>query len=57
MLSLRPDGLVGDVTAFIVRATDAAAESYLRFPQHPIDARRLAVGFERLGLPDALAAS
>jgi len=55
VLSLRPDGLLVDVTAFIVRATDPAAETYLRFPEHPMDARRLAVGFERLGLPDAVA--
>lgn len=51
MLSLR-DGLVSDVTAFIIRATDAVEpEAYVRFPEQPADPRRLAGTFERFGLP------
>lgn len=55
VLSLR-DGLVSDVTAFIVRSTDATEpEAYVRFPEQPVDSRRLAGTFERFGLPDRLA--
>ncbi|MHB8694332.1 MAG: hypothetical protein ACYDHH_24090 [Solirubrobacteraceae bacterium] len=54
MLTLR-DGLVSDVTAFIVRATGAAdADAYVRFPEQPADQRRLAATFGRFGLPDQL---
>jgi RNA polymerase sigma-70 factor (ECF subfamily) len=46
---------VSDVTAFIVRSTDSAdPESYVRFPEQAMDARRLAGTFERFGLPDRL---
>jgi RNA polymerase sigma-70 factor, ECF subfamily len=54
VLSLR-DGLVSDVTAFIVRSIDAPApEAYVRFPEQPIDARRLTGTFDRFGLPHQL---
>jgi RNA polymerase sigma-70 factor, ECF subfamily len=54
VLSLR-DGLVSDVTAFIVRATDAVdPEAYLRFPEQPADPRRVTGTFERFGLPASL---
>jgi RNA polymerase sigma-70 factor (ECF subfamily) len=46
---------VGDVTAFIVRSIDAPEpEAYVRFPEQPIDQRRLAGAFERFGVPDRL---
>jgi len=48
----RRNRLVSDVTAFIVRATDAAEpEAYVRFPEQPIDRQRLTDTFERFGLP------
>jgi RNA polymerase sigma-70 factor (ECF subfamily) len=54
VLTLR-DGLVSDVTAFIVRSTDAAdQDAYARFPEQPMDPRRLAGAFERFGLPGSL---
>jgi RNA polymerase sigma-70 factor, ECF subfamily len=54
VLTLR-DELVSDVTAFIVRSIDAPGpEAYVRFPEQPMDQRRLAGTFERFGLPDRL---
>jgi len=54
VLSLR-DGLVSDVTAFIVRSTAAPEpEAYVRFPEQPMDERQLSGTFERFGLPDRL---
>jgi len=54
VLSLR-DGLVSDVTAFIVRSTAAdEPEAYVMFPRQPMDGRRLAGTFERFGLPAEL---
>lgn len=54
VLSLR-DGLVSDVTAFIVRSTDSTEpDAYLRFPEQRMDPRRLAGTFERFALPDHL---
>ena len=51
VLSLR-DGLVSDVTAFIVRATEATDPgAYVQFPNQPMDPRRLIGTFERFGLP------
>jgi RNA polymerase sigma-70 factor (ECF subfamily) len=49
------DGLVSDVTAFIVRATDdaAAEDAYVRFPDRPMDGR-FADLYERFGLPARL---
>lgn len=48
------DGLVSDVTAFIIRATDAPeAEAYVRFPEQPMH-RDLADTYERFGLPARL---
>jgi RNA polymerase sigma-70 factor, ECF subfamily len=46
---------VSDVTAFIVRSTDARqAEAYERFPEQPLDADRLTAAFERFALPERL---
>jgi RNA polymerase sigma-70 factor (ECF subfamily) len=46
---------ISDVTAFIVRSTEATdPEVYQRFPDQPLDARRLEGTFERFGLPDRL---
>ncbi len=54
VLTLR-DRLVSDVTAFIVRSIEEPdPEVYTRFPDQPMDARRLAGAFERFGLPDRL---
>ena len=54
VLSLR-GGLISDVTAFIVRSTDAAdPEAYGRFPEQPIDNRRLSTTFNRFSLPSYL---
>ncbi|MBO0878544.1 MAG: RNA polymerase subunit sigma-70 [Pseudonocardia sp.] len=54
VLSLR-DGLVSDVTAFIVRSTDSPdPEAYVRFPEEPMDPRRLSGTFDRFGLPERL---
>jgi RNA polymerase sigma-70 factor, ECF subfamily len=53
VLSLR-DGLISDVTAFIVRGTDAPeADAYVRFPEQPMH-DRLGDLYERFGLPDRL---
>ena len=50
------DGLVSDVTAFIVRSTGVTEpEAYVRFPQQPIDPGRLTSAFRGFGLPNALA--
>ena len=55
VLSLRDGGLVSDVTAFIVRSTDAPEpEAYVNFPTQPMDERQLAVTFGRFGVPDRL---
>jgi RNA polymerase sigma-70 factor, ECF subfamily len=44
--------LISNVTAFIVRSTDATEpEAYERFPAEPLDAERLAGAFERFALP------
>jgi RNA polymerase sigma-70 factor (ECF subfamily) len=54
VLSLR-DGLVSDVTAFIVRAIGTPEpEAYQRFPEEPMDQRMLSIAFERFGLPGRL---
>ncbi len=53
VLSLR-DGLVSDVTAFIVRGTDSPDEdAYVRFPEQPMHARHADL-YERFGLPAQL---
>ena len=57
VLSVTADGLVDDVTAFIVRATDpepAASRDYSRFPERPMNGQRLIGAFERFGLPARL---
>ena len=55
VLTLR-DQLISDVTAFIVRTTDAPElEAYANFPQQPMDRDRLAGAFGRFGLPARLA--
>jgi RNA polymerase sigma-70 factor (ECF subfamily) len=47
--------MISDVTAFIVRATEAPEpEAYVRFPEQPIDRARLSAAFERFGLPPGL---
>jgi RNA polymerase sigma-70 factor (ECF subfamily) len=44
-----------DVTAFIARSIEATdPEAYERFPEEPLDPRRLRGTFERFGLPDRL---
>jgi RNA polymerase sigma-70 factor (ECF subfamily) len=54
VLSFR-DREISDVTAFIVRSTEAVdPEAYERFPEKPFDPRRLAGAFGRFGLPDRL---
>jgi RNA polymerase sigma-70 factor (ECF subfamily) len=54
LLTLRGNK-VSNVTAFIVRSTDAGDPgAYLRFPEQPIDPRRLIGSFERFGLPDRI---
>jgi hypothetical protein len=54
VLSVR-DGLVSDVTAFIVRTTDASEpEAYVRFPDQPSDERRQLAAFGNFGLPERL---
>jgi RNA polymerase sigma-70 factor (ECF subfamily) len=54
VLTLR-DGLVGDVTAFIVRsAGQLEPEAYVRFPEQSMDQRQLASTFERFRLPERL---
>jgi RNA polymerase sigma-70 factor (ECF subfamily) len=51
VITLR-DHLVSDVTAFIVRATGAPEpDAYVRFPERPMDARRLSGTFDAFGLP------
>jgi RNA polymerase sigma-70 factor, ECF subfamily len=55
VLSLRDDGLVSDVTAFIVRSTEAPEpEAYKNFPSQPMDERQLTGTFGRFRLPDRL---
>ena len=55
VLSLR-DGLVSDVTAFIVRAISASRpEAYQRFPEQSINQRLVSITFERFRLPGSLA--
>jgi RNA polymerase sigma-70 factor (ECF subfamily) len=55
VLSLRDGGLVSDVTAFIVRSTEAPEpEAYVNFPTQPMDERQLAGTFGRFGVPDRL---
>jgi RNA polymerase sigma-70 factor (ECF subfamily) len=50
------DGLVGDVTAFIVRSTGGSEpDAYVRFPDRPMDEARLAATFARFGLPPRIA--
>ena len=49
------DSFISNVTAFIVRSTEATdPEAYERFPEQPFDPRRLTGAFERFGLPDRL---
>jgi hypothetical protein len=46
---------VSDVTAFIVRSTEASdPRAYERFPDEPADPRGLRGAFERFGLPERL---
>jgi RNA polymerase sigma-70 factor, ECF subfamily len=46
---------ISDVTGFIIRSAEATdPEAYERFPEQPVDPRRLAGAFERFGLPGRL---
>jgi RNA polymerase sigma-70 factor, ECF subfamily len=46
---------VSDVVAFINRSIESTdAEAYARYPEEPVDAQRMAVYFERFGLPEEL---
>jgi hypothetical protein len=45
------NGLISDVTAFIIRTTDVPNESFTRCPEQPMDDGRLGRTFERFGLP------
>jgi RNA polymerase sigma-70 factor (ECF subfamily) len=46
---------ISDVTAFIARSSEATdPEAYERFPDEPMDPRRLTGTFERFGLPERL---
>jgi RNA polymerase sigma-70 factor, ECF subfamily len=55
VLTLRDDGLVRDVTAFIVRSIESPQpEAYVHFPEQGMDSQRLAGAFSRFGLPDRL---
>ncbi len=48
-------GLVGDVTAFIARSAEPRErEAFSRYPDQPVDRRRLHGVFESFGLPAAL---
>jgi RNA polymerase sigma-70 factor (ECF subfamily) len=54
VLTIR-DGLISDVTAFIVRSTDSAdGASYVNFPDQPMH-RSMGDLFSRFGLPERLA--
>jgi RNA polymerase sigma-70 factor, ECF subfamily len=54
VLTLRDDGLVSDVTAFIVRATDVVEDdAYIRFPDQPMH-HRLGELYARFELPPSL---
>jgi len=49
------DGLVSDVTAFIVRSVESPEpEAYVRMPEQPMDPLRLTASFDRFGLPARL---
>jgi len=55
ILSLSDGGLVSDVTAFIVRSTEAPEpEAYRNFPSQPMNERQLTGTFGRFGMPDRL---
>jgi len=54
VLSFDGAGLVGDVTAFIVRAPDPAEADHSRYPERPLDSHSLSGAFERFGLPAVL---
>ena len=55
VLSIR-DGLVCDVTAFIVRAIGAPeSDAYERFPEQPMNRIQFTIAFERFELPERIA--
>jgi RNA polymerase sigma-70 factor, ECF subfamily len=57
ILTFRGDQIC-DVTAFIIRSIEEDdPEAYARFPEQPMDERRLVGTFGRFGLPDRLPAS
>jgi RNA polymerase sigma-70 factor, ECF subfamily len=54
VISLR-DGLISDVTAFIIRSAESPdPEAYIRYPEQPMDEARLSGAFARFGLPDSV---
>ena len=54
VLTLR-DGLVGDVTAFIVRSIGAPEpDAYVRFPEQPMNSERMLATFGRFGLAERI---
>jgi RNA polymerase sigma-70 factor (ECF subfamily) len=56
VLTFRADERIGDVVAFVARATDIPdGESYARWPDEEIDPARLYAAFENFGLPERLA--
>ncbi len=56
VLTIR-DGLISDVTAFIVRSTAPSdPEAYKRWPEEPIVPGRFVDFFGRFGLPEELSA-
>ena len=55
VLTLRPDGLIAQVTSFIVRAAEPPdRDDFEVFPDHDVDAQKVAAVFESFGLPDRL---
>ena len=57
VLSMRGE-LISDVTAFIVRTIGAEnPDAYVRFPERPMDRRRLAGAFRRFDLPASLSSA
>ena len=55
VLSVSGEGQVSDVTAFIVRSTEAPEpEAYRNFPSQPVNERQLTGVFGRFGMPERL---
>jgi RNA polymerase sigma-70 factor (ECF subfamily) len=57
VLTLRPDGLIAQVTSFIVRpAAPPDRDDFEVFPDHDIDAPKVAAVFASFGLPERIGA-